>query len=231
MRFDTPDAIALLRSTSLSNLVEGEVMRLIFAGELDAGQQIKEVAISERLNVGRSSVREALRALEAVGLVRIEKNRGAFVRVISQAEALEMYVVREELEALAGRLLATRITGPEIAELTACVNTLDQLVHAADFHRYFPLNLRFHDRIFELAGNSRLLDMYRRLTNELHMIRRSGLLRGGGLAVSNIEHRAIVDALAARDPDQAANALKAHVRAGAARWRLHLPREQGSKVA
>ena len=83
---DAPAAIALVRSTSLSTLVEGEVLRMILTGELDAGQQIKEVAVAERLGVGRSSVREALRALEAAGLVRIEKNRGAFVRVVSEAE-------------------------------------------------------------------------------------------------------------------------------------------------
>ena len=68
---DAPAAIALVRTTSLSSLVEAEVMRLILAGELDSGQQIKEVAIAARLGVGRSSVREALRALEAAGLVRI----------------------------------------------------------------------------------------------------------------------------------------------------------------
>jgi DNA-binding transcriptional regulator YhcF (GntR family) len=73
---DAPAAIALVRSTSLSTLVEGEVLRMILTGELDAGQQIKEVAVAERLGVGRSSVREALRALEAAGLVRIEKNVG-----------------------------------------------------------------------------------------------------------------------------------------------------------
>ena len=103
---DAPAAIALVRTTSLSSLVEAEVMRLILAGELDAGQQIKEVAIAERLGVGRSSVREALRALEAAGMVRTEKNRGAFVRVVSEIEAREMYVVREQLEGLAGELLA-----------------------------------------------------------------------------------------------------------------------------
>ena len=114
---DAPAAITLVRTTSLSNLVESEVMRMILSGELDAGQQIKEVAIAERLGVGRSSVREALRALEASGLVRIEKNRGAFVRVFTEIEAREMYVVRESLEGLAGTLAAARITDAEVAEL------------------------------------------------------------------------------------------------------------------
>ena len=106
---DAPTAIALVRSTSLSTLVEAEVTRMILTGELGAGQQIKELAIAARLGVGRSSVREALRALEAAGMVRIEKNRGAFVRAVDEAEAREMYMIREQLEGLAGRLLAARI--------------------------------------------------------------------------------------------------------------------------
>jgi DNA-binding GntR family transcriptional regulator len=228
---DAPAAIALVRTTSLSTLVEGEVMRLIFAGELDAGQQIKEVAIAERLGVGRSSVREALRALEAAGLVRIEKNRGAFVRVVSEREAREMYVVREQLEGLAGALLAPRITPGEVAELRGYVDELEQYLDPDAFHRYFPLNLKFHWRIFEMADNGRLADMYRRLTNELHTVRRNGLLRGGGLSVSNVEHRAIVDALAARDANSAAAALRTHVAAGGRRRSAGANGAAGSEVA
>jgi DNA-binding GntR family transcriptional regulator len=228
---DAPAAIALVRKTSLSSLVEAEVMRLILAGELDSGQQIKEVAIAARLGVGRSSVREALRALEAAGLVRIEKNRGAFVRVVSEAEAREMYVVREQLEGLAGTLLAPRITDAEVAELRAYVDELDHYLAPDQFHLYFPLNLRFHRRIFEMAGNGRLVEMYQRLTNELHTVRRNGLLRGGGLAVSNIEHRNIVDAFAARDPDAADAAMRAHVSKGDLRRRARVPGPSGAEVA
>lgn len=215
---DAPAAIALVRSTSLASLVEAEVMRLILAGELDAGQQIKTAEIAARLGVGRSSVREALSALEAAGLVRSEKNRGAFVRVLSDTEVQELYVIREQLEGLAGTLLAPRITAAEIGELQARVDELDRHVDPSRFSSYFPLNLAFHHRIFEMAGNGRLHDMYRRLTNELHTVRRKGLLTGGGLSISNIEHRRIADALAARDPERAAMALRAHVAAGRQRF-------------
>ncbi len=228
---DAPAAIILVRTTSLSSLVEAEVMRLILAGELAAGQQVKEAVIAGRLGVGRSSVREALRALEAAGLVRIEKNRGAFVRVVTEAEAQELYVVREQLEGLAGSLLARRIERNEIQELMAYVDELDGYLDPGQFQQYFPLNLRFHRRIFEMAGNRRLLDMYQRLINELHTVRRNGLLRGGGLAVSNVEHRRIVDALAARDPEAASAALRAHVVAGGRRRSATPEDERGAEVA
>jgi DNA-binding GntR family transcriptional regulator len=228
---DGQAAIAFVRTASLSSLVEAEVMRLILAGELEAGQQIKETAIAGRLGVGRSSVREALRALEAAGLVRIEKNRGAFVRKLTETEVVELYAVREQLEALAGNLLAVRITDAEIAELRGYVDALEELIEPKNFQKYFPLNLKFHRRIFEMAGNGRLLDIYQRLINELHTVRRNGLLCGGGLAVSNIEHRRIVDALASRDPDAAAAALRAHAVAGEQRRRAPMERGYEDEVA
>jgi DNA-binding GntR family transcriptional regulator len=228
---DAPTAIALVRSTSLSTLVEAEVTRMILTGELGAGQQIKELAIAARLGVGRSSVREALRALEAAGMVRIEKNRGAFVRAVDEAEAREMYMIREQLEGLAGRLLAARIADAEVAELRGLVDEMDRNLAPDQFDRYFPLNLMFHRRIFEMAGNRRLAETYRRLTNELHVVRRDGLLRGGGLAVSNVEHRRIVEALAARDPAAAEAALRDHVAAGDRRRRVPVGPGPDAEVA
>jgi phosphonate utilization transcriptional regulator len=207
-------AIGFLKSTSLTSLVQEEIVRMILSGELDAGAQVKEFAIADRLGVGRSSVREAFRALEEAGLVRLEKNRGVFVREISDDEAEEMYSVRAGLDELAGRLLAPRITSAEIDELSRLVDELEVCLAPESFATYFPLNLRFHDRIVEMAGNRKLLGMYRRLINEMHLLRRRGLLRGGGLLVSNEEHRTIVAALASRDADAAADAMRDHVRAG-----------------
>lgn len=207
-------AIGFLRSTSLTSLVQEEIVRMILSGELDAGAQVKEFAIADRLGVGRSSVREAFRALEEAGLVRLEKNRGVFVREIGDDEAEEMYAVRAGLDELAGRLLAPRITVGQVDELRRLVDDLEALLAPESFATYFPLNLRFHDRIVEMTGNGKLLLMYRRLINEMHLLRRRGLLRGGGLLVSNDEHRTIVAALASRDAEAAAAAMRDHVRSG-----------------
>ncbi|MBM3548719.1 MAG: FCD domain-containing protein [Alphaproteobacteria bacterium] len=207
-------AIGFLRSTSVTTLVQEEIVRMILSGELDAGAQVKEFAIADRLGVGRSSVREAFRALEEAGLVRLEKNRGVFVRQISDDEAEEMYSVRAGLDELAGRLLAPRITDAELDELRRMVEELEACLAPESFETYFPLNLRFHDRIVEMVGNRKLLTMYRRLINEMHLLRRRSLLKGGGLLVSNEEHRAIVAALASRDADAAAAAMRDHVRSG-----------------
>lgn len=209
-------AIELLRSKSLPMLVQDEIVRMLTSGEIAAGTKLNEVALAGRLGVSRGPVREAFRALEEAGLVKLEKNRGVFVREISVDEAQELYDVRAGLDELAGRLLAPMIDDAQIAELGAMVDAMDRL-GTAGIDAYFPSNIAFHDRIVEMTGNSKLIALYRRLINEMHLLRRHGLVHGGGLAVSNGEHRAIVKALATRDADVAARTMREHVVGGRAR--------------
>src|ERR671933_1444345 len=118
-------AIALLRSKSLPALVQEEILRLILQGRINAGDKLNEVEIATRLGVSRGPVREAFRALEEAGMVRLAKNRRVFVRELSAAEAEEIYAVRAGLDEVAGRLLAPRITDAQLAELTSLVEAME----------------------------------------------------------------------------------------------------------
>ncbi len=204
-------AIEFMRSKSLPMLVQEAILRLIQSGDLGAGAKLNEVALATRLGVSRGPVREAFRALEEAGLVRLEKNRGVFVRELRPDEAVELYELRAGLDEIAGRILAPRVTDAELAELGDLVERMEQ---AGSIASYFPLNIRFHDRIIEMAGNRPLMATYRRVINEMHLLRRHGLVSGGGLRVSNDEHRAIVAALATRRPDAVVAAMRDHVMAG-----------------
>src|SRR5262249_32704598 len=114
---DSSSAIELLRSHSLTTLVQRELERRILAGELGPGDKLNEGSVASDFNVSRGPVREAFRALESSGLVRTEKNRGVFVREVSIAEADEMYEVRAGLDDLIGRLLGPRIKRDQVATL------------------------------------------------------------------------------------------------------------------
>ena len=205
--------IDLLRSQTLSGLVQDEVLRRIKVGEIDAGAKLNELELAEHLRISRSPVREALCALEEAGLVRFEKNRGAFIRKVSDAEAAELYDVRGALDEAAGRLLAARISDAQLQELTRAVEKL-AAVAARGVNRYFPLNIAFHDRIVEMAGNGAMLGLYRQVVNRMHLLRRRGFLLAGGSEASHAEHRAILAGLARRDPDAVALAMREHARAG-----------------
>src|ERR1700675_1394594 len=139
--------IALVQSNSLPMLVQKELERMILAGELAARAQLNEAAVAERLGVSRGPVREAFRALEESGLVRLEKNRGVFVRQISIEEADEIYEVRAALDEWVGRRLARNATAEQIKVLRSIVDRMDRAAAQDDVDAYYPLNLEFHDRL------------------------------------------------------------------------------------
>ena len=205
------DKIALLRTSSLTTLVQQEVERSILVGELAPGDKLIEAAIAESLGISRGPVREAFRMLEEAGLVRQEKNRGVFVRHIPLDEALEIYDLRAMMDESVGRLLAEKITPEQLKAARAMVDAMERAVKAGDADSYHLLNLQFHDALVDFAGNRKLSVLYRRLINELSLFRRMNLAAVGALPVSAGEHRAILKAIASGDAQAAGSAMRLHV--------------------
>jgi phosphonate utilization transcriptional regulator len=214
-----PTALQLMQLNSLPGLIQTEIEQLILRGELAAGQRINESLLALRFGTSRGPVREALRALEECRLVRSEKNRGVFVREISVAEADEIYDIREVLDELIGRRLAQRVTPQQIEGLKALLSEMDDATAKQDVNRYHGLNLEFHDKLVDFAGSDRLSEVYRSLTKELLLFRLRGLQDGGGFAVSNTEHKAVIMAIESGDPERAGRQLRAH--AASSRARMH----------
>ena len=211
--------IRLVQSSSLAMLVQREIERMILAGDLAAGAKLTEASIADHLGVSRGPVREAFRALESSGLVRLEKNRGVFVRQISLREADEIYELRAVLDEFVGRRLAQIVTPAQVRDLRQIVDRMEKATARNDVDAYLAANLAFHDRLVELTGNHKLLVTYRRLVNELHLFRRATLTQGGALPVSTREHRDIVDRIASGQVAAAGRALHEHV--AASRARMH----------
>jgi phosphonate utilization transcriptional regulator len=214
-----PTLLQLLQANSLPAVVQVEIEQLILSGELAVGEHVNESDLALRFGTSRGPIREALRALEESRLVRSEKNRGVFVREISVAEADEIYDVREALDQLIGQRVAERATPQQICDLGAVLAQMDDAAAFQDIKSYHALNLKFHDMLVDFAGNSRLTESYRLLTKGLLLFRLRGLQDGGGLAVSNTEHKAVMKAVAARDSARAGNLLRRH--AVESRARMH----------
>jgi phosphonate utilization transcriptional regulator len=215
--------IALLQTNSLPALVQRELERMILAGDLAAGAPLRETEVAAMLGVSRGPVREAFRALEESGLVRLEKNRGVHVRQIPVAEADELYELRAVLENFIGRRVAQRATPEVVRELTAQVERMERAAAQRDVDGYYQENLAFHDRLAQLAGNAKLLTMYRRLVNELNLFRHATLAQVGTLPASTREHREIVKRIAAGDAAAAGRTLQEHVQASQERMhRMHV---------
>jgi phosphonate utilization transcriptional regulator len=203
--------IALLQSSSLASVVQQEVERAILAGEYAPGSKLIEATLAARMGVSRGPVREAFRMLEEAGLVRTEKNRGVFVRDIPIDEATEIFDLRAAMDELVGRQLAANITPAQLKEIKGLVDAMEKAVKAQDAHEYHLLNLRFHDRLVEMAGNRKLTAIYRKLIKELSLFRRLNLADNWLLPISAGEHRAIVKAIASGDPELAGRAMFQHV--------------------
>ena len=203
--------IALLRSNSLASAAQQEIERMILAGEIGPGAKLTEAWLSERLGVSRGPIREAFRMLEEAGLVRQEKNRGVFVRDIPHDEAAEIYDLRAAMDELVGRRLAETITPAQLKALRGIAERMEQAVKADDRDQYHLLNLQFHDRMVEFAGNRKMAAIYGKLVKELALYRRRNLLERAVLPQSVAEHRAILKAIASGDPELAGRAMYDHV--------------------
>lgn len=210
-----PGSIAWLQSHSLTSAVHAEIERLILEGELLPGSKLTEAALAQRLGVSRGPLREAFRRLEEAGLVRLEKNRGAFVRAVPLHEALEIYDLRAMLEAEVCRTLAQCITSEQLQALRQQVERMERLVRedagAASGDAYHRLNLDFHDQLVRCAGNAQLLRVYRRLVRELSLFRHASVAEAAHRPVSVSEHRGILKAVSAGDAEAAAQAARSHV--------------------
>jgi phosphonate utilization transcriptional regulator len=203
--------ITLLQTSSLASVAQGELERMILGGELVPGAKLTEMALATRLGISRGPLREAFRMLEEAGLVRTEKNRGVFVRDIPIEEAVEIFDLRAAMEELVGRRLAESIDAAQLKEVRAMVDAMERAVKAADARGYHLLNLQFHERLVEMAGNRKLTAIYRKLIKELSLFRRLNLADGWLMPISAGEHRAIVKAIASGDAEAAGRAMFEHV--------------------
>ena len=212
--------LALLREHSLVTVVQQELERRIVGGEIASGTKLNEVEVATMLGVSRGPVREAFRALSQAGLVRLEKNRGVFVRQVSLEEANEYYEVRAALEGLIGRLAARRIGATEVEQLRTVVRRMQQVERSRVADAYFDLNMEFHELMANAARNNALLANYRGVVNQLDLYRRASISRStDNIPLSTLEHEAIVNAVAARDEATAEQLMTEHVLLS--RERLH----------
>lgn len=202
-----------LRTASLASVLSQELERMVISGELKPGARINEQQLAQRFGVSRGPIREAVRALEGAGLARAVTNRGVFVRQLSVTEVRELYDIRAALFGLAGRLMAERASAEEIERLNESLAAMERAAAQRDFDAYYPLNLAFHGLIVDGSGNRTLAAQYRAFVRTLNLFRARSLVQGGGLAVSNREHREMVAAIAARDPTWAQDAHWRHVAA------------------
>lgn len=187
-----------------------QLLAEIRQGRLLPGARLRETELAERLGTSRTPVREAIRQLEADGLVTHLPRQGASIRGLDHAEVIELYEMRGVLEGTAARLAARMALPVEIEELAA-LNA--ELAAAALGPPAQEMNRQFHRTLLDAARNRYLLKSVSALQKTLLILGPTTLSEPERQEGAVAEHGAVIAALAARDPDAAERAMRAHVEA------------------
>ncbi len=183
----------------------------ISTGALRPGDRLTETDLAERMGLSRTPIREAIRQLEADGLVSHVARVGAVVRTLDYSEIMELYDMRVVLEGTAARMAARAASEIELSELDA-IN--DEMIGAADQPtRAYDLNRQFHMALLDAAKNRFLVRSIKSLQKTLLILGPSTLEDGSRALVATEEHAALMEALHARDTDAAEARMRDHIQA------------------
>ncbi|TMM55039.1 GntR family transcriptional regulator [Sulfitobacter sabulilitoris] len=197
--------------TRRADMIADALEERVFAGDFTDGDRLDEIRLAKMFGVSRTPIREALQRLVSSGLAEQLPRRGVFVRQPGPVELMEMFETMAEIEGVCGRLAASRISEDALAVLEEANARCQAAIAADDADGYYRENERFHNTIYAQSGNSFLEHEALRLHRRLKPYRRLQLRLRGRMVQSMAEHEAIVVALRAAEPEQAATALRLHV--------------------
>ena len=206
----SPDVRFRTKQEYVYQWLRGAIMR----GELQPGQRLVIDDIARRLEVSAIPIREALQSLQSEGLVVSAPHVGATVASISQDEVHEVFAIMEGLETVAVREAAARLTPEQGEALQAIVTDMDAAVERQEYESWAEMNGRLHRSIGEVAAMPLLREMTDRALSRWERLRRHYFQ---GVLVPRVEqaqreHRELLAALVARDPDAAERVVRAHNR-------------------
>jgi len=203
-------------SDSVFEVLRDSILTRVFR----PGDRLDVKAVATQLGVSPTPVKDAINRLAAEGLIDIRPRSGTYVAEMSPQAVAEVFEIRRALECLAAETLVPRVTPDLIERFEALFEALDLPMDDEDSRRlHDESNVEFHLLIVQASGNQRLLELYHSLNAHLtiariHLRRRPDDAR---LAQEHREHRAIVDAIAARDAKRLVDVLGQHIkRAGVA---------------
>ena len=216
-----------VQQESRGEIAYGRLKEAIQAGDLTPGQRIRENEMASWLEMSRTPVREALRRLEADGLLTFAPYRGMVISELDHQAVMELYSMREVLEGTAAGLAARHASDAEIAVLKDIV--AGELDDAADPRRIASHNKHFHGALYRAAHNRYLLKTLNVLSDAMALLGMTTMAITGRSETAHGEHLAVVAAIEARDPSAAEAAMRDHIRmAQRARLRLMFKEAQAA---
>ena len=201
-----------LTPKALYEEVAEQLRQRIFRRELEPGSWIDELKIAEEFGISRTPLREALKVLAAEGLVTMKVRRGAYVTEMSEKDLRDVYHLLSLLESDAAGVVAERATPEQQQTLRDLHAELESA--AGNREAFFSVNERFHMALLDMADNRWRSQMVADLRKVMKLNRHNSLFKQGRIEDSLNEHRAILDAMLARDAAAAAACMRAHMQGG-----------------
>jgi DNA-binding GntR family transcriptional regulator len=190
---------------------EDRLREAIVTGRFQPSERLVEADLTRVLGVGRSAVRTALARLEHEGLIEHERHRGARVRLVEAREAVEILEARAVLEGLAARHAALEATPADVEDLRRVLSGMRRRLDSGDLLGASDENAVLHHRLLEISGHSTAARLIATLKSQLVRFQYRTIMLPGRSEHSFGEHRAIVEAVAAGDPDAAQAAMRTHL--------------------
>jgi DNA-binding GntR family transcriptional regulator len=194
-----------------AKLIHQAIADDIVHGRLAPGAALDETVIAATFGVSRTPIREAIRQLEAIGLVEARAPKGAVVAALSERQLDDMFAVMAEIEALCAKWSAVAMTATERRNLLALQAESERQVWAGSREDYVAFNNRFHEAIYAGAHNAFLAELAVAVRKRCAPFRRAQFETLGRLAKSHGEHGAVVTAIQRGDAEGAARAMRAHI--------------------
>lgn len=197
---------------SLRGKVFHQLQNEILNGKYNPGDSLVETKLSEELGVSRTPIREAIRQLELEGLVQSIPNKGVFVTGISYQDIEDIYTIRMLIEGLAARWAAEKISDAELSELREAVEFEEFYTGRNDTEHLLKLDSRFHDIIFKASKSKPLMHTLSTFHHYVQKARAESLSTPGRARKVLNEHKAILNAIADKDPKKAEKLTVEHIK-------------------
>lgn len=197
---------------TIGDMVYFRLRAAIAEGYFSPGERLIQDQIAKQMGVSRSPVREAIRRLQAEGLLEAAPNQGVVVINMTPEEAAGLYDLREVLEGLAARLAAMNITSLHLERLQDSVQVMEEAIESNDpFGPWVKENTRFHEIIVEAGENRKLAEFLPMLRESIGILYRTIRANPARITQAMDEHKAILSAIAARNPDEAERLGRLHI--------------------
>lgn len=205
------DSLRVVSGPSLREQVAAKLRNAIAMGQFRPGDRLVERELCEMTGVSRTSVREALRELESDGLITTVPHRGPSVAVVTLEQARSIYEVRAVLEALAAKLFAENATDSDVEALVAATNVLKTAYAGGMLAEIFPAKTAFYEILLEGCRNDVVAHMLRSIHIRVSQLRMTSLSQPDRAKASIREIEALVDAIGARNAQEASRLCLEHV--------------------